>query len=283
LPPLPVQYLDYTAWQLRATSSFERDLQYWSKGLANAPRELELPFRRIQQDGREAHTEAVALLVAPRILDNLKKIRLQRGCTLFMLLTAALSRVLHSYSRASEIVICTDVANRVDQTEHLIGPFLNQVLLRIDLSGNPDFLTVLDRVRQVTLDALRHQQAPFELVLERSRATRQPGRSPLSQIKLNLQNLPFGIGQESPLEPGNESVSVAPARAAPQPPLFDMTLFMSEESVGLRGLVVYNSSLFMASDMLQFARDIGAELCAVQDVETSTAEPDAFIQSPVEA
>jgi non-ribosomal peptide synthetase component F len=117
----------------------------------------------------------------------------EQGCTLYMTLLAAFQTLLYRYSGQEEIVVGTDIANRNrEEIEPLIGFFINQLVMRTDLSGAPTFRELLQRVREVCLGAYAHQDLPFEKLVEELQPERDPSRSPLFQVKLVLQTATAG-------------------------------------------------------------------------------------------
>lgn len=194
LPELPVQYADYSAWQRSwlVGEILEEQLRYWERQLASAPPSPRLAaeaawlgHRFRQGAGMASGTLSVELLA------GLGAISRRKGATLFMTLTAICETLLHFYTGQEDIVVGTDFANRTRvETEGLIGFFVNQLVLRCDLSGEPSFPEILRRVREVTLAAYAHHDLPFQKVVERLRPERSAERSPLFQVKINLHNVP---------------------------------------------------------------------------------------------
>jgi non-ribosomal peptide synthetase component F len=185
-----------------------------------------------------------------------------------MALLAGFGVLLHRETGADDVVVATDAANRQPrETEDLIGLFLNQLVLRLELSGDPGFAEVLERVRSTALEAYAHASDPFELVVSAVRPRRNPHIAPLAQVKLNLQNLPSPIRQSPQPTDGD---TAGPSLAGNM----DLTLFLSDEKDGLHGLLVYDARLFDAIDADRLAndyRDVLGEL--VRDLGDSDADP----------
>src|SRR5262249_52047681 len=157
--------------------------------------------------------------------------------------------VLHYYTSQDDLVIGTDVANRNQaETEHLIGFFVNQLVLRIDLSGNPGLLELLHRARQISLAAHAHQDLPFDRLVEVLNPRRDLHHTPLFQVKLLLQN--GVVASEFPFA----NLVAKPINLYQGTPEFDLILNISESNPGLFVRLEYRKDLFNAASMAQFLR-----------------------------
>jgi non-ribosomal peptide synthetase component F len=173
----------------------------------------------------------------------------QENVTLFMTLEAAFSTVLARYSGQDDIVVGTVIAGRDrPEFEGLIGCFLNTLVLRTDLSGDPTFRTLLRRVQMVCANAYAHQDVPFEVLIARLQTQRDPSRTSLYQVMFMLQNFPSSPATFADL-------AVAPLKddqwVADAGPQCDLTLIIKESPHGLVGTVMYDSTLFDASTILR--------------------------------
>ena len=243
LPELPLQYADYTVWQRQclAGEQLEEQLSYWKERLTGAPPVLELPTDdprpavQTFRDGRQS------LTLPPPLADAISKLARLEGLTPFMVLLAAFQTLLHRQTGQSDIVTGTPTAGRNrTETEGLIGFFINTVVLRTDLSGNPAFREVLERVRRVCLGAFAHQDLPLERLVEELHPHRDPARSPLFQVFFNM--LSFEDRPELDLETLRLSAGGSK---------FDLTLYVREQEQRTDLKLVYNADLFSAARMAE--------------------------------
>jgi amino acid adenylation domain-containing protein/FkbH-like protein len=249
LPELGIQYADYAHWQRAWLQGevLEQQLNYWKQQLAGAPAVLELPTdypRPAVQTFNGAHQ---SLTLPVELTTELKALTQREGVTLFMTLLAAFQTLLWRYSGQEDIVVSTGIANRNRaETEPLIGFFVNTLVLRTNLSGDPTFAELLERVREVTLGAYAHQDVPFELLVEALAPERDARYTPLFQVMLVLQNARVGeavklAGLDVSAVGGEESGTAK----------FDLTLFVEERGEELGLVLEYNTDLFAAQTIEQ--------------------------------
>src|ERR671915_1827416 len=161
LAALPIQYADFAAWQrewLRG-AVLEGQLGYWQEQLAGVPELLELPTDRPRPAVQSSRGATVAFELDRELLAGVQGLSHRVGVTLFMTLLGAFMVLLARYSRQEDIVVGSRVANRThSQTEGLIGFFVNTLVLRADLSDDPPFEELLERVRRGALEGYAHQE-----------------------------------------------------------------------------------------------------------------------------
>jgi amino acid adenylation domain-containing protein len=193
LVALPVTYRDYAAWQRdgRHGAAFERQMAFWRRQLADLP-PLDLPTDR-KRPILPSLKGAICLVPIPApllgVIDHLGR---AAGTTLFMTMFAAFATLLHRITGQDDIAIGVPVAGRGQSaTEGLVGPFINTLVLRADLSGNPPFQEVLRRVRATALDAFANQDIAFDWLVRDLGQRRDTSRFPLIQVLFNVTNAPM--------------------------------------------------------------------------------------------
>ncbi|HEU5132027.1 MAG TPA: condensation domain-containing protein, partial [Pyrinomonadaceae bacterium] len=247
LEELPIQYADYASWQRDWLQGevLDEQVQYWRKQLTGAPQVLELPTDKVRpavQSHRGGHERFV---LDAEVSDQLRELSRSEGVTMFMLLLAAFQVLLMRYSNSEDIVVGTDVAGRRHrEVEGLIGFFVNQLVIRTDLSGNPTFKELLQRVREVCLGAYSHQDLPFEKLVEELQPERDLSHSPLFQTKFLLQN----EGRDFIDLHGLDVVPVNVQRATAR---FDLTVVMIESQGRIVTVAEYNQDLYETRNITQ--------------------------------
>jgi amino acid adenylation domain-containing protein len=239
LPELPIQYADFAVWQRQLLQGFlESQLTYWQRQLSQLP-VLNLPVSRPREEVT-TNTSAEETFIIPADLSQaIHLLSRQAGVSLFMTMLAVLQVLLQRYTSQDDIVIGTDVANRNrSEIEPLIGFFINLLVLRTDLSGNPSFQELLQRVRQVTLGAYAHQDLPFDRLVKALQPQRYLNHTPpLFQVLLVLQNTPLPAFELPGLSLKMIEVEDTITR-------FDLALFLKETERGIEGKWQYNADLF---------------------------------------
>ena len=239
LSELPIQYADFALWQRQHLQGevFDQQRSYWKKQLAGIS-SLRLPTdwpRATSQNNRGARQ---SLTLPAELTQALKALSRENGVTLFMILLAAFQTLLHRYTGQEDIVVGSPIAGRTrPEVEGLIGFFINTLVLRGDLSGNPTFRELLAKVREIALGAYANQDLPFEKLVEELQPERNLADTPLFQVTFALQNVP----QQSVDLSGVAATSVEVDNGAAK---FDLSLFVSEVDDDLIARIDYNMSLF---------------------------------------
>jgi amino acid adenylation domain-containing protein len=238
--PLPIQYVDYAAWQRDILQGDFLDglLAYWSEQLSGELPALNLPLDYTRPSVQTFNGARAPLTIPAEVMNGLDALNRQMGTTLFMTLLGALQALLCRYAGQEDIITGALVANRHRmETEGLIGCFINALAIRTDLSGDPTFQQLLARVRRVSLEAYAHQDLPFEKLVDVLQPERDLSRPPIFQVMFSLQNFPLEelrlpSAQLTPLPVDTDSVA------------YDLTFSLAEKDGALFGDIEYNTDLF---------------------------------------
>jgi hypothetical protein len=193
IPPLPIQYSDFARWQRKSIGIdvLARDLAFWKKTLSGVPPVLELPADRCRPAFQSHKGRTHRIKLDQELAKDLLDLSRRQGVTLFMTLLAAFETLLWRYTGAGDFVLGTPIAGRDEvDLEQIVGLFANTLPLRAKLDDNPTVRDLLRRVRDTTLDAIAHQDVPFEKLVEDLRPERSMSYTPLFQIMFILQNAP---------------------------------------------------------------------------------------------
>ncbi|WP_435103793.1 amino acid adenylation domain-containing protein [Arhodomonas sp. AD133] len=246
LPPPPASYLDYIQHQrARLEDVMEPQLKYWKRQLAGAPAAVRLPGTPAAPSAPGARGAHKRFELSAELTAALQTLSNREGATLFMTLLAAFQTLLHRYSGDEDICVGTAVSTRdLPGTEDVAGCFINTLVLRSDLSGEPTFRQLLQRVRHTTLEGLAHQDAPFDRVVDALQPERGPGRTPLFEAMLVLHNTQvpeLGMGG-----PDVQSMAVESGTA-----VSDLVL-LADVGERLGGTLEYNAERFDAATIERF-------------------------------
>ncbi|BEL91704.1 non-ribosomal peptide synthetase [Serratia marcescens] len=240
LPPLPLQYADYAAWQRRylTPERLAAQAQYWRETLSDAPALLTLPTDRPRPTVQSFSGGEVPIAIDAELTQALRQFSRQHGGTLFMTVLAAWSLVLARMAGQQELVIGTPEANRGRlETESLVGFFVSTLALRIDLRDDPDLPTLIARIRHTVLTAQENRDLPFEQVVELVNPPRHLGYTPLFQVMLAWQD---GSVRDISL-PGLQAES---AELGYQIAKYDLTLDLAERDEQISGTLNFATALF---------------------------------------
>jgi amino acid adenylation domain-containing protein len=242
LPPLPIQYADYSVWQneLLRGGRLERQRAYWKRRLGTDVPPVNLPADHNRPAVQSYRGARASVRLSEDLTRAIKRLSLKEGVTLFMTLLAAFSVLLLRLTGRDSVVVGSSISGRGRQeTEGLIGFFINAIALHSDLSGDPTFLEFLKRVREVCLEAYAHHDLPFEKVVEEANPRRDFGRNPIFDVLFNLIDKSERVFSLPECEV-TKITEVEPAAK------FDMVFDAPEVDGKLEVAIVYNADLFTA-------------------------------------
>ncbi|MHC5755327.1 MAG: non-ribosomal peptide synthetase [Nostoc sp.] len=245
LPELPIQYADFAQWQrewlqgvaANGTSPLQSQLVYWQKQL-NGISVLNLPTDRLRP-AVPSYRGAKQFLELPHSLTQaLEALSSQEGVTLFMTMLAAFQTLLYRYTQQEDIAVGSPIANRNrSELEGLIGFFVNSLVLRTDFSAKATFRELLNRVREITLEAYSHQDLPFEKLVEELHPERDLSYHPFFQVVFSLQNTPIETLELSGLTLSLFDFDSKTAK-------LDLEFHLWQDLESLKGQMVYSTDLF---------------------------------------
>ena len=265
LPPMKVQYPDYALWQRERLEgeALDRELKFWRDRLDGAAT-LAMPTDRPHPPVQSFKGASQPFHLHPETAKRLALLAKENGATTFMALLAAFKAVLSRWSGVKDVVVGSPVAGRVpEETEGLIGVFVNTLALRTDLGGDPTFRELLGRVREGTLDAYAHQEVPFERLVEELKIERSLSRHPLFQVIFSMHAEGSGGGG-----PELQGLQVGYGEGSTGTTKVDITFAVTEGAHGISGVFQYASDLFDAATMARMASHLSVLL------DAATADPD---------
>ncbi|MET8682891.1 amino acid adenylation domain-containing protein [Streptomyces sp. NPDC004732] len=249
--PLPVQYADYTLWQHKVLgdendpdSVLTTQLDYWKQALDGLPERLELPTDHPYPEQAGYEGASVPVSVDAEVHRALVALARSRQTTVFMVLQSALAVLLHRLGAGTDIPLGTPVAGRgEEELDDLVGFFVNTLVLRTDLSGDPTFAELLDRVCTTNLTAYSHQDIPFETLVEALNPTRSLAHHPIFQVMLAFNNIPRTT-------PDFVGVTATPSTVRVEAARMDLSVNLIEQrdadgaADGIGGVISYRTDLF---------------------------------------
>lgn len=271
LPPLKIQYADFSVWQRNAvhTAALDQQLRYWKHHLADVPPLLALPTDRPRPPVQTYRGDLEHFRIDQTLSAKILKFCQTHSMTPFIFLESAYAALLSRYSHQHDILIGSPIANRTrGELEPLIGFFVNTLVLYTNLADNPSFNQLLRRTKTMALDAFQNQDIPFEQVVDALGIERNPSYSPLFQVSFALQNAPKGHLDL----PG---LRVSPFGMAGATAKFDLVLFVFGDENGFHGTMEFNTDLFEPRTVQQFLvhyqRFLG---CVLEQPDLPVAEID---------
>ncbi|HEX2091996.1 MAG TPA: amino acid adenylation domain-containing protein, partial [Longimicrobiaceae bacterium] len=249
LPALPVRYADYAAWQREVLrgGALEGEIAYWNERLRGAPAALDLPTDQPRPATQSFRGGIHSSPLPPRLALALRPVGRESGSTLFMTLLSAFDVLLARWSGQDDVVVGTAVAGRTrPEVQDVVGLFVNTLALRTEVHGHITFRELLRRVRDGAVQAFAHQELPFDRLVEELKVPRDPGRNPVYQVVLTLQDARGGGLRLD----GVECAALPPARSHA---LFDLALTVREGGEGLEAVWDYAADLFDTATLERMA------------------------------
>jgi amino acid adenylation domain-containing protein len=259
LPELPIQYADFAVWQREWIESdlIAGQLAYWKKQLAGAPDRIDLPTDRPRPAVQRYRGATETVWFSTELLKGLHSLGQSEGVTLYMTLLAAYQSLLYRYTGQEKIVVGSPIANRTRaEIEDLIGFFVNTLVMHSDLSGNPTFRELLQRVRAVALGAFANQDLPFEKLVEAIAPDRDLSSNPLVQVLFVMQNARRSVLRIAGVEFAGMPIHNETTK-------FDIGIFLLETPEGLSCMAEYSTDLFDASTIRRMLGHFGTLLEAI--------------------
>ncbi|MGJ5631993.1 amino acid adenylation domain-containing protein [Nostoc sp. CALU 1950] len=268
LTELPLQYADFAHWQRQWLQGkvLETQLNYWQKQLAEVSPLLEFPTDKPRPSVQSFRGRSEFLELNQDLTQKLKRLSQESGTTLFMTMLAAFTLLLSRYSGQEDIVVGSAIANRThSHIEALIGFFVNILALRTNLQGNPTFLELLERVKQVTLDAYDHQDLPFEKLVDELGKERRRSPSEISLSHHPLFQVAFSLQNETQQQLETNELTLKRFEWENTTTLFDLSLIFRETAQGLTGEWEYATDLFEAKTIQRMAGHFAVLLQEIVD------------------
>ena len=239
VPALPIQYGDFAVWQREQSQGpvVQNELAYWKQQLKDLPL-LDFPTDRPRPSFPSYNSTITSMLLPVALTDAVKNIATREGATFFNTLLAALAVVLNKYTGQTDFGVGTQVSGRTSvELEPLIGLFINNVILRMDLSGDPTFPQLIGRVQETGMQSIAHQNLRFEQLLREMRPSDYPSHHTLFRVNFICQRDPV-----KPLEFAGIKLTVIPSKS--QGALYDLNVFLILRNEGWRLACEYNTDLF---------------------------------------
>jgi amino acid adenylation domain-containing protein len=275
LPDLPIQYADYANWQREWLQGevLQKQLSYWTQQLGSASEVLELAPGQPRQPAKVRRGGRRFFSLDRDLTESVKRLGQQERATLFMTLLAAFKAVLYRYTGQESVTVGSPIANRGRlEIEGLIGMFVNTLVLKTELSGDPSFKMLVGRVRDVCLGAFAHHEVPFEKLVEELQPERSLGYSPLFQVMFILQD-----PAPPDLQLGGLKLKLLPLENRSSK--FDLTLIAVDAMGSLRGVIEYDAELFDATTIERLAGHFEALLNRVAlDADRAISELDLILE-----
>ncbi len=237
---MPIDYVDYATWQRKWLESgiYDSQINFWKNKLENAPSLLDLPTDFPRPGIQKQNGKRIQFELDEKLIEKLIEIGIRENTTIYILLLTAFNILLYKYSHSEDILVGTPVAGRNrNEIEPIIGLFVNTLVIRTDLSNNPTFKQLVQRVKEIFVETLNHQDVPFEKLVDELNIERSLSHSPLFQVMFVFNNSPL-----SKIE--IEELSIEPMALDLGAAKFDITFVLTKRGNRIRGSLEYDTDLF---------------------------------------
>ena len=261
LPSLAIQYADFATWQRNWLTGGEgdRQLAYWRAKLGDVHPILALPLDRPRPAIQSHAGETIGLSIEGALAARLREVAGKQRVSAFMLLLGAYQVLLHRYTGQNDLRVGVPIAGRQHtQLERLIGCFVNTLVLRTEVAGEASFPSLLHQVKESVIEALSHQDLPFEMLVDGLRPERSGGHNPLFQAKFNYMTTPGGFAGVEGLSAEIDIIDLAGSH-------FDLALDVVDGAVGMKATFNYATDLFDRSTIARMASQFGSMLRQIAD------------------
>ncbi|WP_257126332.1 non-ribosomal peptide synthetase [Paenibacillus polymyxa] len=259
LEPLRIQYKDYAVWQQsdEQKAQLKREEAYWLDRYRGELPVLEMPTDYPRPAVQSFEGQTLTSFVDEATNEGLKQLAAQRGTTLYMVLLAAYTVLLHKYTGQDDLIVGTSIAGRTHgDTQPLIGMFVNTLALRNYPASEKTFLSYLEEVKETTLGAYEHQNYPFEELVDKVQVSRDLSRNPLFDTMFSLQNL-----EDKEFE--LEGLKLSPYPSEYGTAKFDLSVDVTEENGGLECSFEFATALYKESTIRRLSTHFGHLLAAI--------------------
>ena len=263
LPELHIQYLDYAVWQNQQKDEHQRELSYWSQQLAGVPPLLRLPsdFQRPAQPTFQGARHRIQLDASSS--DALTALAREENVTSFSAMLALFEGLLFRYTEQNDFCIGSTISNRDrEETRNLIGLFVNNIVFRCQPQESWSLREWIRNTHQTVIEGLRHQQVPFERVVDALKIDRQLNHNPLFQVQFLLRPAEEAGSQT---QEGFQIETIEPEHATSR---FDLSLELTETANGFQGFFEYSSELFHPGTIAR----LGEHLALLLNVATKAPD-----------
>ncbi|MBN2442196.1 MAG: amino acid adenylation domain-containing protein [Spirochaetales bacterium] len=275
LPELKIQYADFAHWQRNWLKEdvLKEKIRYWKEKLKGELPVCDMPFDKSRPAVQTYNGRNYKWQISFKLTEKLNQLSQNADVTLFMVLLTAFNILIYRYTGVDDICLGIPVANRVrPELENLLGFFANTIVMRSDMSGDPVFIQLLKKIKQNTIEAYTHQDAPFEKLVEELKPERDLSRSPIYQIMFALQNITVPQLQQKDFSMEMLNLDNGTTQN-------DLSVYIEETENGLDGISVYNSDLFFHDSIVSLMEHFTRLLEGiVEDPEKQISEYDILTE-----